>query len=629
MKTKFLIFTLLVSFWLSAQKKPEYSLALDSQISNVYLHQATGIPVVTTGGGVYGVNGATGEKIWEFKESSLTSTLNALGQDGGSSFKEVSFSPFGQFKQTVFNIKSGDVILSPDKQGFSKIVDSYYVLGSKAILFTTRGVDKNIAKLFLVKIEDNSIAWEKTLKQSKKIKTIPSTGYAQTDSHIGVVLGSNFALLDKNSGAVIANEKFSAGMLFFSEDGSKLFAVEGKGASLVGGMFKVGATKNTEVSFGEKVRALDVATGKSIWKKDIKLEDKFVDAQFLKNNLVLIDKEGVNYFDLNTGKPIWKKAISKKKVKYIESHSEGYVVYFKNKKQLFDHSGKRLQKRPEKVIKNVGFEVADDEDFTVFKYDRGVIFVTPFRIEYFEKGKEKRVYKIAINDEDKIAFDEKNMTLVLLRSKNFYLLNPDKDLGKEQKNKIKFKDHKSISSLEIRDQNYFINGPWEYALLDFKGNLVKNKYYRQPGEGLRLAKNIGSAVFVIAGEASIWAGRVNAANGATFYGAGTLIGHRQAKEYGRKTYRKGARQYYAGEAAKEIGNLLYDDTRYNASRKTKDFAFFYASINGKKTLVQVDKNNGEEVDGFEFGVNEPKYIIDDIESRIYLRKKNQLHIYSY
>ncbi|RZQ51158.1 hypothetical protein C1E23_21090, partial [Pseudoalteromonas phenolica] len=117
----------------------------------------------------------------------------------------------------------------------------------------------------------------------------------------------------------------------------------------------------------------------------------------------------------------------------------------------------------QKVIKNVDFNVNDDEEFTTFAYDKGTIFVTPNRIEYFEKGKPKRVYKIKLKEEDKMTYDEKNKNLILIREKAIAVLNPDKGLGIDETKRIKFRKPKTITTIETRDNGYFINGNWEYA----------------------------------------------------------------------------------------------------------------------------------------------------------------------
>ena len=48
-----------------------------------------------------------------------------------------------------------------------------------------------------------------------------------------------------------------------------------------------------------------------------------------------------------------------------------------------------------------------------------------------------------------------------------------------------------------------------------------------------------------------------------------------------------------------------------------------------KYLVQVNKNNGEEVEKFKFNDNNPVYEIDDVASQIYYGNKNVFEIFSF
>ncbi|RLK06829.1 outer membrane protein assembly factor BamB family protein [Tenacibaculum discolor] len=638
MKTKLFLLFLLTSLLASAQKAPDHTLTLDSKISDVYLHNLTGIPVVTTDGAVYGVNGETGQKIWEFKESGFIKNLNALGQDGGSSFSEVALSPFGKFDQTIFNIKTGHKILDEKTNGYKGIFDNKFVFGKNAILFFAK-TDKTEAKLFLTSIENDNIIWESYIKTNKKLGSLLLGGagaynFIQNEDKIAFTAGKTVFLINKSDGKVILSEKYDAGKLFFTEDNKSLIAVENKSSSLVGGAIKAGFTMGLSLIgkkvIGKELIAFDVNSGKEAWKKPIKLDEGFVDYQFEDGKLFLIHEDGAKLFDYHTGKEAWKKEFKRKKVKGIEKTDEGYIVYYKNKKHLVDNTGKKVWKRPQKVIKNVDFEVDDEEEFTTFSYDKGTIFVTPYRIEYFENGKEKRIYKINLDGKsDKLTFDKKNNNLILLSKKRLYILNPDKGLGKDQVKKIDFHNKNDINLVEPRDNGYFINGNWEYVMVNLEGNLIKKEYFKQPGEGLRHLKNIGSAAIALNGMASQVSGVTNAAVGGTLYSTEAFVGEQNLSRRGSNLYDKGYNQYQNGQDMIDIANKLWDGDRYNAFKGTKNNAFFYANKGGKKVLVQVNKDSGDTVETYEFGIDKPKYKIDKPAKKIYFSKGKDLKIFSY
>ena len=336
----------------------------------------------------------------------------------------------------------------------------------------------------------------------------------------------------------------------------------------------------------------------------------------------MIHKDGGILYDYETGTKVWKKDFNKNKVKSIEKTNEGYLVYYKNKKHLLDPSGKKIWKRSQKVIANVDFEVDDEEDFTVFEYAAGNLFLTPNRIEYFEKGKEKRVFKIRLDEEkDKLVYDEINNSLILLKKNKLYVLNPDKGLLDEQVKKIDFNDYEKIHTIEIRDNGYFINSNWEYIITDFSGNIVKKEYFTQPGEGFRQLKNAGSSIFAIASTKVYTTTDASGKTVTVVSSSSNIVNDRNAK--------KGTYVSKHGEGFESLSNALYTPERYNAFKATKNSAFFFTKRNDKKVLLQINKDNGDLMETYEFGVNEPKYKIDKLAKKIYFRNGKELKIFSY
>ncbi|MFV0248490.1 MAG: PQQ-binding-like beta-propeller repeat protein [Tenacibaculum sp.] len=629
MKIKILFLISLISFISYSQKQAESTIGLNSKITQIDLHRLTGIPVVTTQDAVYGIDGETGQKIWEFKESTLIKTLNALGQTNQSSFSEIPLSPFGKFNETVFDIKSGQKIIDDKSNGYKTIIDNRYVSGDKSILFFAK-TDKNKAKLFLVSLGDNAILWEAKISAHKKLEGFMGfggvTNFIQNEDKIAFIAGKTIFLLEKKDGSVILSNKYDAGKLFFTEDNKSLIAVENKSSSLIGGAIKASFTMGLSLLskkvIGKEVLAFDVNSGEKVWKKPIKLEDGFVDYQFESDKLFAIYKGGAMLYNYNSGKQVWKKEFKKSKVKSIEKTDEGYMVYYKNRKHLVDNNGKKIWKKPKKVISNVDFEVDDDEEFTVFEYSAGNIFLTPKRIEYFENGKEKRVYKISLDEnKDKLSYDAINKNLILIKGKKLYVLNPDQGLGEAQVKKVNFNDPDKINSIEIRDKGYFINSNWEYLIVDFKGNTVKKEYFQQPGEGLRQLKNVGSALFALGASKAYTTTDAESKNVMAISSSADIVNNQNAKD--------GVYISTYGKDFEDLSNYLYTPKRYNAFKATKNSAFFYTRKNDKKVLLQIDKDNGNIIDSYEFGVNNPMYKIDQPSKKIFFRKENKLMIFSY
>ena len=631
MKTKLLVLLFLTSFLAIGQKKADHTLTLDSKISDVALHNITGIAVVTTNGAVYGIDGKAGKKIWEFKESGLIKNLNALGQNStGSSFSEVALSPFGKFGQTVFNIKTGHKILDEKTNGYKGIFDNKLVFGKNAILFFAK-TGKTTAKLFLVSIENDNVFWETVIETNKKLGSLLAgasiSNFIQNDNRIAFSAGKTVFLVNKDNGSIILSEKYDAGKLFFTEDAKSLIAVENKSSSLIGGAIKAGFTMGLSLLgkkvIGKELIAFDVNTGEEVWKRSIKLDEGFVDYQFEDGKLFLIHEDGAKLYDYHTGKEAWKKEFKRKKVKGVEKTDEGYMVYFKNKKQLVDNTGKRIWKRPQKLVPGIDFEVEDNEEYTTFEYKKGTIVVTPYRVLYFKKGQEKKVYRIAIDPKTaKLAFDDKNNNLVILNRKKLYILNPDKEQGKDHAKKIDFNDHTKINTLEIRDNSYFINSNWEYVITDFNGNVLKKEYFKQPGEGLRHLKNFGSGI------AALGTMRITVTTTSKSLDSSSNFVNRRNAQKSKTT----SQTFYVSkhhEKFEAIRGALYTPNRYNAFKATKNNAFFFTRKDGKRVLLQINKDSGDIIESYEFAVDKPKYQIDKTAKKIFFRKGKNLKIFSY
>lgn len=629
MRTKFIVTLLTLTFAVYSQKKPAKTLTFYDKITNINLHNLTGIPIVTTQGAVYGIDGNNGKKIWEFKESGFITGLNALGQSDESSFSEIPLSPFGRFNETIFDIKSGRKVIDNKTNNFKSIIDNKPIPEKKAILFFAK-TDKTKAKLFLISIENSKVLWESNIESSKKLEGFMGFGgvsnFIQNNKQVAFVAGKSIFLLDKKDGKVILEKKYDAGKLFFTEDNNSLIVVENKSSSLVGGAIKAGFTMGLSLIgkkvIGKEVISFNTKSGEEVWKKTIKLDEGFVDYQFVDGKLFIIHKDGGILYDYYTGQKVWKKDFKKNKVKSLEKTDKGYLVYYKNKKHLLDNSGKKIWKKSQKVVSNVDFEVDDEEDFTVFEYSSGNLFLTPFRIEYFEKGKEKRIFKINLdNEKDKLVYDEINNSLILLKKKKLYVLNPDKGLLDEQVKKIDFHDYNKIHTVEIRKNGYFITSNWEYVITDFKGKIIKKEHFLQPGEGFRKIKNIGSSVFAMASAQVYTTTDASGKTVTTVSSSANIVNDRNARE--------GAYISKNGEAYEGLSNALYTPERFNAFKTTKNSAFFYTKKDSEKVLLQIDKDNGDLLEIFKFDVNEPKYKIDKLAKRIYFRNGKEFKIFEY
>ncbi len=121
---------------------------------------------------------------------------------------------------------------------------------------------------------------------------------------------------------------------------------------MVGGAIKAGFTMGLSLIgkkvIGKEVISFNTKSGEEVWKKTIKLDEGFVDYQFVDGKLFIIHKDGGILYDYYTDQKVWKKDFKKKKVKSLEKTDKGYLVYYKNKKHLLDNSGNKFGKNHKK-----------------------------------------------------------------------------------------------------------------------------------------------------------------------------------------------------------------------------------------------------------------------------------------
>ena len=625
MKKIIFLFVLVCSFHSFGQRTADKTVNFDESINDFFFHEVSGVPMVLTNKSVNGVDPLSGQVIWSVEASSLKGVLNALGQDV-EIYKSVPLTPLGIVGNTLFDTRSGKILLSEENNNFTKILDSQILLETGELLVATKNKETKKISTHLVDVKGNQLKWSKELEATSgsSIKNLLSV-----DNRVVFSIKKNLFILDEATGEIIAGIKEDIGEVYVDDVAGHLIAVENKGGSLLGSIVKTSLNPFKQEPLGKKVMAFDLKSGQSVWKKPIKLDEGYLWSKTVDGKLLIKHEKGANIYDYATGVKQWKNDYGKKSIKDVEKTDEGYMVYYGSKRILLNDSGKKIWKKPQRVRKDVEFDVDDEEDFSDIEYNKGFVALTASRIAYYEIGQKKAVWKLGIDEKTKIAFDEKRNNIVVLNGKKLYVLNPDSGLGKDQGQKLDLKKQEDFNVLEIRGNGYFISSPWEYVYADFKGNVIKQAYYKQPGEGLRTLQNIGSIAVGTAGAYAQVAGLANATSGATIGGATYFVSGPTAAQGHFDKANKGVRQNQAGRAATELSNYMYNPDRFNAFKQDKNSAFYFTKNSESKYLVQVDKDSGDEKDKFIFYSNKPKYEVDKIEKRVFYIKGKDLFIYDY
>lgn len=610
-----------------SQREADKKLGFDHKVEDLFFHEFSAVPIVLTEKTVAGIDAEKGTKIWEVKGDRF-SALGGILQSDESNYEMVPFSPYIIVSDLLIDTRDGKIIL--DKENSYKRIKSFELipeLQSYLIQCTTDEKTKN--KIFLVELASNSVKWQKEITIAKK-GTVANININKNDA-LAFTLGSNILIMNGKSGEVVLNEKQKSGAIYQNPDQTNFYFVEAAGGGL-GSMMGAAITANLNklTALGEKIYAYNATDGTKLWKKPIKLEKGYMFNQEVDGKMFIQNQKGGNVYDYATGEALWKKDFEKKRIVDIEKDAEGYMVYYGAKKILLDEKGKKLWKKPQLNGNEFLSEVGEDDLYDSFEYNEGAIIATSYRIAYYKNGVKKPIWKFSADENTKIAYDGDTKNLIVLDGKSLYVLNPDKGMGKETKQKLGLKKPKDFNLMEIRGGNYFLSSPWEFAIIEKNGTIAKTQYFPQPGESGRKWLNTLSAVGSVAGAAYQVSGVYNVGVGGTSGLAESVTGVRAPGTGGFKQAKKGVTQHAAGQYGQMASEALYNPDRMNAFSDSKDYAFYFTKNGeGAKYLSQVSKDSGEEMDKFTFLDNKPNYHVDEVEKRVLYSKGKELHIFDY
>jgi len=308
----------------------------------------------------------------------------------------------------------------------------------------------------------------------------------------------------------------------------------------------------------------------------------------------------------------------KKRIQDIQKTNEGYLISYKNEQMLLDQTGKKLWKKPV-VIEDLN----DDVDYDRYDYQNGYVIAYKGYLGYYVKDQKKPAWRISVDEKAKLAFDPLHKNILMLDGENYYIINPDKLATKPKPFKIKLKTEEEFNVVDIKPNSYFFSSPFEYFITDISGNIIKQKYFKEPGGLVRNLVNAGATVLSAAAFYQETAGVINIEKG-------IAEGLMTMGESGEKTFTKGAKQYVSSASLTEGSELLarFGGNRYNAFASTPTNAYYFAKgDNEDKLLIRVLKETGEETDKLIFLNNKPIYQIDYITNKIFYAHGNELLIF--
>lgn len=612
-----------------AQREADWTVDLAGNAQEIVFHKATGIPVVVTNEQYIGIDIPTKSTKWTVPRAG-TAKLSGV-MEMASDYYEVPMSELAIINSSLINVGTGTTIIDKEKENLKNIVNYHFLPETRQMLIEAVSEGQN--KLIAVNLPKNAIDWsvmigKAALGEKLELKTktddilpaYPVESFPPTVTQDGQLLyrnGKDLVVLNAKSGEVLWTEKCKPANYLVDEKSKTVFIIE-RGGGMMSSM--TGST-----SLGNVIYAFDLATGKSNWKKAIKLDGNVRYLELWGDQLLVVDDAGMNFRNVSDGKTKWKKGFGEKRISAVTEIDEGLEVIFKSRKlQLIDpETGKKLWKKPQtieseeeddKEAENAEIDKSNEVDFTDFALyptsdmDRTHIYYKNTRKWRSFQGKN-------------IAIDQANNQLVsMLSSQGGVTIINTKDY-KVKKKKVKLKNKKPLTQIKVvPNSGYFIYGQHDYGMVGFDGTINQEKAFKIPGEAGRKLLNLATRVGTVAATTTSITGAAE-----TSYGVlgDAFTGDPKYDQMVNSGLNKYDRNDYIAET---LGDTYIE--RFKAFKEDESAAYFFSKNKaGDKVLFKISKVDGSIMDELKFLDNTPQYEIDEISSVVYYAHKNKLYVF--
>ena len=634
MKSILLILVLAFCYQLNAQNEVTWKVPVSGEAKSIFFHPFTQTPIVETADAYYGIDRQNHTILWNVKKSATKKalrTVSTITSLAGSSditqlmdlreYTEIPNTQFISVNNTLLDVATGEVVLGENKNPYKTLIN-WHILPQQNLLLLNVKAEDDTQKLYAIDIATNEIKWGTQLADASKMKDLAK--FVTTNSNLysidlsqpcalqnGNIIYSNdgkLMLLNGIGGGIMWENACNPGTFFTDTDQTHIFVVERN--SSLSNMVSIKGPK----SFGKKVIALDINTGKTSWNSPIKLDGNFLTHQFIDNNqLLLAYEDGINLYNLQNGEKVWKKNFKASNLKDVNLVSTGIELQYGNKLTVVDpKTGKSNLKKP------IEFKDIDEKskfDFISKEYAQTRMIITEAAIMGYDLKTGKTKWTLKYPKETRIAFDDAAQKVLVLTSKSIYLIAPDQASKKIKPLTAKLNNGKEILGYETTPNGYFIYGMKEYILLDKNGEMIAQQSYPQLKE-----KQLERTALLTAGIVSgLMSSRVETYAGSEKTSeTGIFVDIEAAKNFeAASNYQMQLRKEMKANA-KQRKSVRTDATKAYFLKGTKD------NNTNKIELIVVDKQTGKELKAIPFSDDRSViYEIDQLNNQLYFVENNQ------
>ncbi len=573
-----------------------------------------GLIIASGAKGLLAMDNNTGKTVWhnaELKAVDKNSFINI----GGLPLFYVEYAPLaGKMRGIIINSSNGDIVYDTKDDGYS--IKQFTTMPDQGcILFEVMKGNEQLLMKFSLKTWKSE--WVAKLGELKGLVAKAKGALKASFITQGPFVTKDNKFLIVGSGEKIACVELASGNTAWTkETGKKIKALV---YSDINNSLYLGIRKSN------KLTILEPATGKDITPGKLKLKGTLVDVVPGKEgNLVLVETEGFNLINPKTNELIWKKSFKIEFLDEVIPYENGYIAIGKDEKNgsiaYTDNNGKKIW---DEKVKGYAYYATPTP--------KGVLYISTERsnIMDFKDGKDVWKKDVKFKSIPAVTYDNKENKVVLFENKKGYKFDLNTGEMKIFAEDIALENVKKSTPLvaEYTESGYFINTDQHASLLAPDGKLTYTKYFEPVSSiGVKGLMGVAQVGLAVAGVDIDIAGAVSNIQTLSMLANGAYRTSEDQNDAKSSTSTLGG--LYVGSGANMAPIIEVTKTRYFNSKATRDFKFMTvkdkSSETAKNFIFRLDKKTGGVEKKIELMDKTPDYLVDEIDSRVFVNEKNHL-----
>ncbi|MGB5271386.1 MAG: hypothetical protein WBM42_09025 [Eudoraea sp.] len=633
---KKLILSALILFNLTifAQAEETWTSTFNNEV-NWQTVSALGNYVVQTNSGLFGIDNTSGEVIW----SDIT-----FGRLNENSFTELDSSPFAKIETDkglfILNLFDGTKVFNSFEHGIKNVKQHFVLYQSNSIVVAGKSVSGEDIALS-IDIASGKVLWSKEGSFGKLVNLVE----LNEDELLGITLLKNVKINSKSGDVIwsIDNSSEAKQLSNMGAFGNLLknvaeAASEGMEIKLdfnmhpSGDYFVIGSEQRNEnqsmssngnniVTFTSTYRAYDVTNGEMIWKDPVQVKGQLGLTAWINNNLLVLPQgkqnSKVNLFSMLDGSGLWGKKGNGISIKggiydYTPTKNGMLVITTRNEKHFLNYldtkNGLFTFDKTIKVKGHVGYTLTTE---------LGILYATAEEMNIVNTGTGellwdkdlKTHYKLVNHNGNHLyTYDYKAGAVISVNLDNGAI-----DMSGSEP--VKFEENESPNTLELREKGILLSSDQNFAMYDYNGALLFQKYYASPREeGWKRALLFAGAVY--AGYVSV----ASAMASGVLQEAGAQQGLNTVE--GQTFAQLGSAYNEMGKSAGSAAGLAFNaaNKRFKATKEARNYCMVLTKSENGIELLKINKDTGKSESSIPLGKNrKPNYAIDLVEGEVYLK----------